>query len=187
MDNQDVEKGSSDQKPDDDKKEKSEPDYFDTDDDQTNGKMAHPLLILVLVILVFGFLYVFICSLDLVGSAFKLLGGKEAGEIIGNNDLVTNPISGLVIGVLVTVLLQSSSTSSSLVVAMVSSDFIRVKTAIPIIMGANIGKRFQKLKNAGRSHFNVCPISEHSSRSLSSKFSIQLFSDFSVTKSGLSF
>ena len=28
---------------------------------------------------VFGFLYLFICSLDLLSSAFRLLGGKAAG------------------------------------------------------------------------------------------------------------
>lgn len=43
------------------------------------------------------------------------------------------------IGVLATVFVQSSSTSTSVVVAMVSSGILSVKVAIPIIMGANIG------------------------------------------------
>ena len=118
---------------------KKENDYFSEQDDTEDQKTVKLYFLPILIILVLGFLYIFICSLDLVGNAFKLLGGKEAGEIMGDNKIVTNPISGLVIGILVTVLLQSSSTSSSLVVAMVASEFISVKTAVPIIMGANIG------------------------------------------------
>ena len=48
-------------------------------------------------------------------------------------------LTGVVIGVLVTVLLQSSSTSTSIVVTMVAADILDVETAVPIIMGANIG------------------------------------------------
>ncbi|XP_060068045.1 sodium-dependent phosphate transport protein 2A-like [Ylistrum balloti] len=43
------------------------------------------------------------------------------------------------IGILATVLVQSSSTSSSIVVTMVASGILEVRPAIPIIMGANIG------------------------------------------------
>ena len=41
--------------------------------------------------------------------------------------------------VLVTVLVQSSSTSTSIVITMVAADLFTVKQAIPLIMGANIG------------------------------------------------
>lgn len=47
--------------------------------------------------------------------------GKAAGDIFQDNAVLGNPVAGLVIGVLVTVLVQSSSTSSSIVVSMVSS------------------------------------------------------------------
>lgn len=47
--------------------------------------------------------------------------GKAAGDIFQDNVVLSNPVAGLVIGVLVTVLVQSSSTSSSIVVSMVSS------------------------------------------------------------------
>ncbi|XP_033101237.1 sodium-dependent phosphate transport protein 2A-like [Anneissia japonica] len=43
------------------------------------------------------------------------------------------------IGILVTVLVQSSSTSTSIVVSMVGAGILKVNIAIPIIMGANIG------------------------------------------------
>merc|ERR1719316_2436821 len=52
---------------------------------------------------------------------------------------ISNPITGVAIGIIATVLLQSSSTSTSVVVTMVGADIISVKNAIPVIMGANIG------------------------------------------------
>ncbi|KAJ8337662.1 hypothetical protein SKAU_G00366280 [Synaphobranchus kaupii] len=86
-----------------------------------------------------GFLYMFVCSLDVLSSAFQLVGGKVAGDIFQDNAVLSNPVAGLVIGVLVTVLVQSSSTSSSIIVSMVSSGLLEVQSAVPIIMGANIG------------------------------------------------
>uniref|UniRef100_A0A8D1CMM9 Solute carrier family 34 member 3 n=2 Tax=Sus scrofa TaxID=9823 RepID=A0A8D1CMM9_PIG len=68
-----------------------------------------------------GGLYLFICSLDILSSAFQLLGSKVAGDAFKDNVVLSNPVAGLVLGVLVTVLVQSSSTSSSIVVSMVAS------------------------------------------------------------------
>ncbi|CAG5115491.1 unnamed protein product, partial [Candidula unifasciata] len=84
-------------------------------------------------------LYIFICALDLLSNAFRLLGGKTAGSVFRESSLLANPITGLMIGVLATVILQSSSTSSSIVITMVASNILDLQPAIPIIMGANIG------------------------------------------------
>uniref|UniRef100_A0AAQ5Y5F6 Sodium-dependent phosphate transport protein 2B n=1 Tax=Amphiprion ocellaris TaxID=80972 RepID=A0AAQ5Y5F6_AMPOC len=105
----------------------------------TKGKVLRVLTAIVKLVLLLGFLYLFICSLDILSSAFQLVGGKAAGDIFQDNAVLSNPVAGLVIGVLVTVLVQSSSTSSSIVVSMVSSGLLEVKSAVPIIMGANIG------------------------------------------------
>ncbi|KAH9499765.1 hypothetical protein Btru_077767 [Bulinus truncatus] len=83
-------------------------------------------------------LYVFIVSLGLLESAFQLLGGKTAGKAF-NSGVLSNPLAGLMIGVLATVMVQSSSTSTSIVVTMVGSDIIPVDKAVYIVMGANIG------------------------------------------------
>ena len=85
---------------------------------------------------IFAFLYIFLIGLGLMGDAFKCLGGRGAGSMFTG---VNNPIAGLMVGVLATVLVQSSSTSTSIVVGLVASDQITVRTGIPIIMGANIG------------------------------------------------
>ena len=47
--------------------------------------------------------------------------GKTAGRVFAESELLTNPVAGLMIGVLVTVLVQSSSTSTSIVITMVGS------------------------------------------------------------------
>lgn len=63
--------------------------------------------------------------------------GKNATETILL--ATSNPFTGLFIGLLVTAMLQSSSTTTSVVVALVASGSITLQSAIPIIMGANVG------------------------------------------------
>ncbi|KAJ8271182.1 hypothetical protein COCON_G00100410 [Conger conger] len=103
------------------------------------GKALRILVSGAKLLLLVGFLYLFVCSLDILSSAFQLVGGKAAGDIFQENSVLSNPLAGLVIGVLVTLLVQSSSTSSSIVVSMVSSGLLQVRSAVPIIMGTNIG------------------------------------------------
>jgi len=83
-------------------------------------------------------LYFFICSLSFLSDSFRILGGKNIGALFSNSEMLKNPVVGVMIGVLVTVLVQSSSTSTSIIVGLVSAG-APVRTAIPMIMGANIG------------------------------------------------
>jgi len=83
-------------------------------------------------------LYFFVCSLTFLSDSFRLLGGKNIGAFFANSELLNNPVVGVMIGVLVTVLVQSSSTSTTIIVGLVATD-VPVRTAIPMIMGANIG------------------------------------------------
>ena len=85
-------------------------------------------------------LYFFICSLDLLSSAFSLLGARVLGDLFKDSELLQNPVVGLVIGVLVTVLVQSSSTSTSIVVTMVASngkDCLVLDQTGPVPIGTN--------------------------------------------------
>ncbi|KAF4098387.1 hypothetical protein G5714_020417 [Onychostoma macrolepis] len=104
---------------------------------RTMGK--HIFIHICKIPLLLLFLYMFICSLDILSSAFQLAGGKVAGDIFKDNAVLSNPVAGLVVGILVTVLVQSSSTSTSIVVSLVSSGLLDVGSAVPIIMGSNIG------------------------------------------------
>jgi sodium-dependent phosphate cotransporter len=81
-------------------------------------------------------MYLFLLGLDLMGNAFKGMSGKGVGDMLTS---VSNPLSGIAIGILGTVLLQSSSTTTSIIVTMVGADILDVVNAIPMVMGANIG------------------------------------------------
>jgi sodium-dependent phosphate cotransporter len=82
------------------------------------------------------FLYFFLVSLELLGSSAKVLGGCSAGGLFGGQ---SNPVAALVIGVLATVLVQSSSTTTSIIVSLVGAQAFSVQTGIYMVMGANIG------------------------------------------------
>lgn len=64
------------------------------------------------------------------------MGGCAAGSLFGDD---TNPVAGLMIGILATVFLQSSSTTTSIVVSLVGAGSVSVNQGIYMIMGANIG------------------------------------------------
>ena len=81
-------------------------------------------------------LLVFLFSLDLMIASLQQLGNVATETIL----LATsNPFTGLFIGLLVTAIIQSSSATTSMVVALVASGSITLQAAVPIIMGANIG------------------------------------------------
>ena len=80
--------------------------------------------------------YLFLVSIGLISAAFKGFGKGFAENLL---QTTSNPFIALFIGILATSIIQSSSTTTSLVVGMVSSGIIPIAGAIPIIMGANIG------------------------------------------------
>lgn len=84
------------------------------------------------VLLLALLLYVFILALELLGNSAKVVGGCTAGSLMGD---VTNPIAGLVIGELATVLLQSSSTTIAIIVSLVGDSGLDVQQAIYMVMG----------------------------------------------------
>jgi sodium-dependent phosphate cotransporter len=93
-------------------------------------------IILFNLIFLLFFLYLFLLSLELMGTSLKMFGKGLAETLIATT---TNPLVGLFIGVLATSIIQSSSTTTSIVVGLVAGGALNVTNAIPIIMGANIG------------------------------------------------
>lgn len=85
---------------------------------------------------ILGTLVLFVFSIDLLVSSLQNLGKPAAETIIM---ATSNPFTALFIGLLITAMIQSSSTTTALVVAFVASGSITLESAIPIIMGANIG------------------------------------------------
>ncbi|MGJ3235384.1 Na/Pi symporter [Marivirga sp.] len=81
-------------------------------------------------------IFLFLLAIDFIGYSFRLLNKDIAESII---NLTSNPFISLFIGLLITAIIQSSSTSTSMIVAIVASGSIEFSDAIPMIMGANIG------------------------------------------------
>lgn len=81
-------------------------------------------------------LFVFLVSLSLLSSSFRLLSGEVINDIIS---AISNPFVGLFIGLLVTAIIQKSSVTTSLVVAVVAAGKLSLIHAVPVVIGANIG------------------------------------------------
>jgi len=125
------------------------------------------------IILIIITLYLFLLSIKLLGHSFKLFGRDFAEAML---QMTANPFIGLVSGIVATSLVQSSSTTTSIVVGLVAGGGLSLTSAIPIIMGANIGTsitntmvsmghvtnrvEFRRAFSAGIVHdfFNVCSV-----------------------------
>ena len=81
-------------------------------------------------------LYLFLVGINGLSTAIKHMGGDFAENILTTT---SNPFIALFIGILSTTIFQSSSTTTSLIVGMVSGGALNLAGAIPMIMGANIG------------------------------------------------
>jgi solute carrier family 34 (sodium-dependent phosphate cotransporter) len=99
-------------------------------------QLQRTLGVLLRVALVLGLLYLFLVAIQMMGGSIKMMG-KDASEGLFSG--VNNPFAGLAVGILATVLVQSSSTTTATIVALVGSGTLTVDQAVPMIMGANIG------------------------------------------------
>ena len=82
------------------------------------------------------FLYFFLVSIKLLEKGIKTLGAEYTDALF---ESVSNPFAGLLVGILCTVLVQSSSVTTATIVGLVGSGVLSLEYAIPMVMGANIG------------------------------------------------
>ncbi len=86
--------------------------------------------------IVVSLIYFFLVGVSSLETGIKILGSDTQESLFS---AASNPIAALCIGVLGTVLVQSSSASTSVIVGLVASGALGVDDAVPMIMGANIG------------------------------------------------
>ncbi len=133
---------------------------------ETRQKIIKILTVIVTI-------YLFLLTINLLGHSFKLFGKEFAEAML---QTTSNPFTGLIIGIVATSLIQSSSTTTSIVVGLVAGGVVNLENAIPIIMGANIGTtvtntlvslghigrkaEFKRAFAAGVVHdfFNICAV-----------------------------
>ena len=84
-----------------------------------------------------GGLAFFLFGMTLLGDGLKRVAGKKLEIILGK--LTSTTFRGVLLGTLVTAIIQSSSATTVMVVGFVNSGLMKLTNAIGIIMGANIG------------------------------------------------
>ena len=84
-----------------------------------------------------GGLGIFLFGIKYMGDGLQKSAGDKLRDILDR--FTTNPFMGVLAGILVTVLIQSSSGTTVIVVGLVSAGFMNLRQAIGVIMGANIG------------------------------------------------
>ena len=89
------------------------------------------------VISLLGGLALFLYGMSLMSDKLEKLAGGKLEQIF--EKLTSNRFKGLVLGVFVTAVIQSSSATTVMLVGFVNSGIMRLSQAISIIMGANIG------------------------------------------------
>jgi sodium-dependent phosphate cotransporter len=102
--------------------------------DETTTKRNIPVQ--VRLVLVLFLLYLFLVGVKALESGIKGFGADFTDSLFEG---VSNPVAGLFVGILATVLVQSSSVSTATIVGLVGAGTLSVPLAVPMIMGANIG------------------------------------------------
>lgn len=79
----------------------------------------------------------FLYGMNVMGDALKKSAGNKLKIILGN--LTSNPFKGFLLGLTVTMIIQSSSATTVMVVGFVNSGTMLLTQAVGVIMGANVG------------------------------------------------
>ncbi len=85
----------------------------------------------------FGGVAMFLFGMDYMGKGLEKSAGGSLERIL--EKLTSNPIKGVILGAVVTAVIQSSGATTVMVVGFVNSGIMKLTQAIGIIMGANIG------------------------------------------------
>jgi phosphate:Na+ symporter len=84
-----------------------------------------------------GGLSLFLYGMKLMGDGFEKQAGYRMKNIL--EKLTSSPLKGVLIGALITAIIQSSSATTVMVVGFVNSGLMKISQATGVIMGANIG------------------------------------------------
>ena len=84
-----------------------------------------------------GGLGIFLYGIKQMGDGLQAAAGDRLRDIL--NRMTSNPVRGVIAGIIVTVLIQSSSGATAITIGLVSAGFLTLRQAIGVILGANIG------------------------------------------------
>ena len=90
-----------------------------------------------MIMTLLGGLAVFIYGMNLMSDGLQKAAGDKMRNILAL--LTSNPVFGVLAGALITAVLQSSSATTVMVIGFTSAGLMKLRQAISVIMGANIG------------------------------------------------
>ena len=93
--------------------------------------------ILISIFKLLGGLALLIYGMKSLSTGLKKLSGSKLEQILTH--VTDNAFKALLVGFLITVATQSSATTTVIIVGLVNSGILKLRSSIPIIMGANIG------------------------------------------------
>ena len=89
------------------------------------------------IITIFAGLTLFLYGMSIMGSGLERVAGRRLESVI--EKATSKPIKGVLIGIAVTALIQSSSATTVMLVGFVNSGLMKLSQVVGVIMGANIG------------------------------------------------
>ncbi|WP_179295584.1 Na/Pi cotransporter family protein [Bacillus sp. FJAT-45350] len=90
-----------------------------------------------LLFMFFGGLGIFLFGIKFMGDGLQKVAGDRLRELLDR--FTSNPVMGVLAGLVVTILLQTSTGTTVLTIGLVNAGFMTLKQAVGVIMGANIG------------------------------------------------
>jgi phosphate:Na+ symporter len=89
------------------------------------------------ILAAFGGLALFIYGMNLMGEGLEKASGSKLEKVL--DKMTSNAFVGVLLGAAVTAVIQSSSGTTVIVVGLVNAGMLKLRSAIGVIMGANIG------------------------------------------------
>lgn len=95
------------------------------------------LVIISSIFALVGGIGIFLYGVDLMGKSLQKVAGEKLSYLL--RTLTKNKFSGILLGALITALIQSSTGTTVMVVGFVNAGLMSLESAVSVIMGANIG------------------------------------------------
>ncbi|HYY27506.1 MAG TPA: Na/Pi symporter [Chthoniobacterales bacterium] len=109
----------------------------------TGATSSLPQLISGIVLIVIGIAMIFL-SISFIGKLLRTLMVGKAKSLL-QSSVARGPIAGIIVGTLITVIVQSSSTTTSLIVPLAGTGVFSLRQVYAFTLGANIGTCFTAL------------------------------------------
>jgi sodium-dependent phosphate cotransporter len=101
------------------------------------GSIGFSDMVVGVILIILGITFIFFV-ITAIGKILKVIMVGKAKDIL-HNTVGHGPVSGITSGTLITVLVQSSSTTTSLIVPLAGSGVFSLRQVYPFTLGANIG------------------------------------------------